>query len=190
MMPHSVFLLLSLSTITQFSYSVEFHFCHFTQFIQFRSNFDYSKGVYCCRINIHVCCHDNSHTTHIYYYWWGGTKSLGTAATSGLLYKPQMIDEDDCGTIGGMKIGRGNRSTQRKPALAPLCPPQIPHDQTRARTWAAALGSQRLAAWAMAWPQHIFKSKCVISVSNYLSIYNLFIALPSVPWFITFHYMI
>jgi hypothetical protein len=23
----------------------------------------------------------------IYYYWWGGTKSLGTAATSGLLYK-------------------------------------------------------------------------------------------------------
>jgi hypothetical protein len=67
------------------------------------------------------------------YYWWGGTKSLGTAATSGILYKPQMIDEDDCGAIGGMKIGRGNRSTRRKPAPAPLCPPQIPHDQTRAR---------------------------------------------------------
>jgi hypothetical protein len=33
---------------------------------------------------------------------------LGTAATSGLLYKPQMIDEGDCGAIGGMKIGRGN----------------------------------------------------------------------------------
>jgi hypothetical protein len=31
----------------------------------------------------------------IFYYWWGETKSLGTAATSGLLYKPQMIDEDD-----------------------------------------------------------------------------------------------
>jgi hypothetical protein len=31
---------------------------------------------------------------------------LGTAATSGLLYKPQMIDEDDCGAIGWMKIGR------------------------------------------------------------------------------------
>jgi hypothetical protein len=41
-------------------------------------------------------------------YWWGGTKSLGTVATSGLFYKPQMIDEDDCGAIGGMKIGRGN----------------------------------------------------------------------------------
>jgi hypothetical protein len=69
-----------------------------------------------------------------YYYWWGGTKSLGTAATSGLLYKPQMIDEDDCRAIGGMKIGRGNRSTRRKPAAAPLYPPQIRHDQTRART--------------------------------------------------------
>jgi hypothetical protein len=39
-----------------------------------------------------------------------------------------MIDEGDCGAIGGTKIGRGNRSTQRKPAPAPLCPPQIPHD--------------------------------------------------------------
>jgi hypothetical protein len=33
-----------------------------------------------------------------------------------------------------VEIGRGNRSTCRKPAPAPLCPPQIPHDQTRART--------------------------------------------------------
>jgi hypothetical protein len=31
---------------------------------------------------------------------------LGTAATTGLLYRLQMIDEDDCGEIGGMKIGR------------------------------------------------------------------------------------
>jgi hypothetical protein len=77
---------------------------------------------------------------------------LGTAATSGLLYKPQMIDEGDCGAIGGMEIGRGNRSTRRKPAPAPLCPPQIPHDQTRARTRAAAVGSQRLTAWAMVRP--------------------------------------
>jgi hypothetical protein len=41
-----------------------------------------------------------------------------------------MIGEADCGAIGGMKIGRGNRSTRRKPAPAPLCPPQIPLDQT------------------------------------------------------------
>jgi hypothetical protein len=57
---------------------------------------------------------------------WGGTKSLGTAATSGLLYKLQMIDEGDCGAIGGMKIDRGTRSTRSKPAPAPLCSPQNP----------------------------------------------------------------
>jgi hypothetical protein len=34
----------------------------------------------------------------------------------------------DCGEIGGMYIGRGNRSTRRKPAPVPLCSPQIPHD--------------------------------------------------------------
>jgi hypothetical protein len=77
-----------------------------------------------------------------------GLSPLGTAATSGLLYKPHMIDEGDCEAIGGMKIGKGNRSTRRKPAAAPLCPPQISHDQTRA----AAVGSQRLTAWAMARP--------------------------------------
>jgi hypothetical protein len=77
-----------------------------------------------------------------------GVGPLGTAATTGLLYQPQMIDDGDCGEIGGMKIGRGNRSSRRKPAPAPLCPPQIPHDQTRARIRAAAMGSQRLTAWA------------------------------------------
>jgi hypothetical protein len=56
----------------------------------------------------------------------GGT--LGSAATTGLLYQPWMIGEGDCEEIGGMKIGRGNRSTRRKPAPAPLSPPQIPHD--------------------------------------------------------------
>jgi hypothetical protein len=56
----------------------------------------------------------------------GGT--LGTAATTGLLYQPRMISDGDCEEIGGMKIGRGNRSTLGKPAPQPLCPPQIPHD--------------------------------------------------------------
>jgi hypothetical protein len=35
---------------------------------------------------------------------------LGTAATTGLLYQPQMIDDSDCGAVGGMKISMGNRS--------------------------------------------------------------------------------
>jgi hypothetical protein len=71
-----------------------------------------------------------------------------------LLYQPQMIVDGDCGAIGGGwggTIGRGNWSTQRKPAPVSLCPPQIPHDLTQARTWSAAVGSQWLTAWAMAW---------------------------------------
>jgi hypothetical protein len=54
--------------------------------------------------------------------------TLGTAATTGLLYQPRMIGDGDCEEIGGIKIGRENRSTRRNPALAQLCPPQIPHD--------------------------------------------------------------
>jgi hypothetical protein len=45
---------------------------------------------------------------------------LGTAATTGLLYQPQMVDDGDCGAIGGMMIDRGNRSTRRKFAPASL----------------------------------------------------------------------
>jgi hypothetical protein len=56
-------------------------------------------------------------------------ETLGTAASIGLLYQPRMIgDGDYCGEIDGMKTGRGNRSTRRKPAPAPLCPLHIPHD--------------------------------------------------------------
>jgi hypothetical protein len=52
-------------------------------------------------------------------------------------------DYDD-GEIGGM-IGRGNRSTQIKPASVPLYPPQTPRAD-RTRTLAAAVGSQQLTA--------------------------------------------
>jgi hypothetical protein len=75
-----------------------------------------------------------------------GLSPLGTAAISGLLYQLQMIDEGDYGAIDGMKIGRGDPSTLRNPTSTTLCPPQIPYDQTRARTLAAAEGSQRLTA--------------------------------------------
>jgi hypothetical protein len=46
------------------------------------------------------------------------------------------------------------KSTRRKPTPVPLCPPQIPHDVTRARTRVAAVESRRLTAWAMARPVH------------------------------------
>jgi hypothetical protein len=50
---------------------------------------------------------------------------LGTAATNRPIM-PAPGDYDD-GEIGGMMIGRGNRSTQNKPVPVPLCPPQTPH---------------------------------------------------------------
>jgi hypothetical protein len=43
-----------------------------------------------------------------------------------------------------MRIGRGNRSTRRKPAPVPHYPPQIPRDLNGALTRAAAVGSRRL----------------------------------------------
>jgi hypothetical protein len=47
--------------------------------------------------------------------------ALGTEATNWPLV-PAPGDYDD-GEIGGMMIGRGNRSAPRKPAPVPLCPP-------------------------------------------------------------------
>jgi hypothetical protein len=52
---------------------------------------------------------------------------LGTAATNWpIVPAPGHYDRE----FGGMMIGRGNRSTRRKPALVLLCPPQIPYDLT------------------------------------------------------------
>jgi hypothetical protein len=69
-------------------------------------------------IRIFSVANTNSVPEFFFYYYYYflffsgiGLSPLGTAATSGLLYKPQMIDEGDCGAIGGMKFGRGNRST-------------------------------------------------------------------------------
>jgi hypothetical protein len=60
---------------------------------------------------------------------------LGTSATEWpIVSAPGDYDDRE---FFGMKIGRGNRSTRRKPASAPLCPPQISLDQTRARTRAS-----------------------------------------------------
>jgi hypothetical protein len=66
------------------------------------------------------------------------------SATSGpILPAPDAVDvdddDDDDGNnnnnnvrevAGGMRIGRGNRSSRGKPAPVPFCRPQIPHDLT------------------------------------------------------------
>jgi hypothetical protein len=59
----------------------------------------------------------------------------------GLLYQDWMIVAQDCGAVNGMS-GKGNRSVRRKPVPVPLCPPQISHDLTRARTWVAEVGNR------------------------------------------------
>jgi hypothetical protein len=74
---------------------------------------------------------------------------LGIAVTNRpIVPAPGFYDD---GEIGGIKISRGNRSTRRKPAPLPLCPPQTPHT-ARTRTRAAAVGSQWLTARATARP--------------------------------------
>jgi hypothetical protein len=84
-----------------------------------------------------------------YFFKWyigggGGVQlgPLGTAVTNRPIVPASGV-YDDLET-GGM-IGRGNRITRRKPAPVSLCPPQTPH-AARTRTWAAAVGSQRLTA--------------------------------------------
>jgi hypothetical protein len=98
---------------------------------------------------------------------------LATSATEGPIV-PAPGDYDD-GEFGGMKIGRGNRSTRGKPAPAQFCPQKIPLDQTGVLTRAAAVGSQGLTSWAMARPtQYLDTSQTVeYTKENYkLQIFN------------------
>jgi hypothetical protein len=57
-----------------------------------------------------------------------------------------MMDDVECGAVGGMRIGRGNRSTWWKLAPVPLFQSQIPHDSTWARTCAAVVENRGLTA--------------------------------------------
>jgi hypothetical protein len=64
-----------------------------------------------------------------------GEVALGKPATNWLIVP---APDNKFGAVGGMTIRRGNRSTRRKLARVPLCPPQIPHSLTWARTRPAA----------------------------------------------------
>jgi hypothetical protein len=79
---------------------------------------------------------------------WGEVKPsrLLVGPLYGLFYQTRMMMViDECGAVGGM-FGKGNRSTRRKYALAPLCPPQIPHDLPQTGTRTTAVGSRGLTA--------------------------------------------
>jgi hypothetical protein len=60
-------------------------------------------------------------------------------------------DFDD-GEFGGMKIGRGNRKYSEKTCPSATLSTTNHTCQTRARIQAAAVGNQRLTAWAMVRP--------------------------------------
>jgi hypothetical protein len=81
----------------------------------------------------------------IFFNWnsGGGVKlgPLGTAATNRPTV-PTPSDYDD-GEIGGMMIGRGNRSARRKPDPVPLCPLQITH-AARTRTRAGSFSCKHI----------------------------------------------
>jgi hypothetical protein len=55
-------------------------------------------------------------------------------------------------------------NTWRKPVPVPLCPSRIPHDLTRARTRAAAVGNRRLTACAMGF--------VVVKVAGFLRVFR------------------
>jgi hypothetical protein len=81
-----------------------------------------------------------------------GTESTITEVITGLLYPPRMMmNDDECRAVGGI-IGRGNRSTRRKPTPVTLCPSWSPHDLNRDRTQAAAMGFMRLSTWGTTRP--------------------------------------
>jgi hypothetical protein len=87
------------------------------------------------------------------------SRTVGSTLWTGdqLVARPLLTAPDDCDDdddeVGGVKgFGRGNRNTRRKPAPTPLCPPQIALARTGGEPRAAAVGSQRLTALAMARP--------------------------------------
>jgi hypothetical protein len=59
---------------------------------------------------------------------------LGKPTTVWPIVPARMIDDDECGTVGAVRIGKGNRNTRRKSAAVPLCPPEMAHDLTWSRT--------------------------------------------------------
>jgi hypothetical protein len=72
----------------------------------------------CGSLDVSTACYRDSFTfkgMHV-----TAVSLLGTSANIWPTVPPRMM-EDECGAGGGMWIGRGNRSTRRKPAPVPLC---------------------------------------------------------------------
>jgi hypothetical protein len=100
---------------------------------------NYAKNNYVYRSKVQANFVFNSHI--------GDGVQQGPLGTSAIYWPivPAPCDYDDR-EFGGMKIGKGNRSTRRKPAPSATLSTTNSTCQTRARTRAAAVGSQRLTA--------------------------------------------
>jgi hypothetical protein len=75
-----------------------------------------------------------------------------------------MVNE--YGAVGGVRIGRGNRSIWRKTAPVPICPPQIRHNLTWDQSQAAMVGNRRVTAQAVAQPRNslLFRSSVALNL--------------------------
>jgi hypothetical protein len=58
---------------------------------------------------------------------WVRLSPVGMSATDWPILPAPDDNDDECGAVGGMRIGRGKRSTRSKPAPVPISPFQIPH---------------------------------------------------------------
>jgi hypothetical protein len=129
------YFLLSLPLTAKISRS----YWHFARYSFPHTGFDVVTNVFSLCV-----CFSNSHSGGWSPSWVHSVRR----PLNGLLYLPReiMIMEN----LVEWRLAGETEVLGEKPNPAALCPPQIPLDQTRVRTRAAAMVSQRLTAWAMA----------------------------------------
>jgi hypothetical protein len=103
-------------------------------------------------------------------------RRLTTLRASTACYQLRMIDEGGCGAAGGVRIGRGNLSTRRKPTPVPLCSQHNPTWPDPDSNTGHRNGSRQLIAWAMARPL-VTVSSSVNIVTSYNTAFFTFSAL-------------
>jgi hypothetical protein len=102
---------------------------------------------------------------------WGGSNTQARMHTYGSILRiPQMIWVWKA-TVEWYSDRGKPMNSEEKPVPVPLCPPQIPHGLTRARTRASAMRGRRLTTWAMARPKLITLQR---GVSHYTDSENMF----------------
>jgi hypothetical protein len=101
-----------------------------------------------------VCRPISNQASSSFFLGCGGLSPLGTSATNWPIV-PLPDDRWWVWSSRWKENWQGITKYSKKSAPVPLCPPQIPHDLTRARTRTIAEGSRRLTAWAMARPRYL-----------------------------------